>query len=82
MWDFFKTVWKDFSAVLNPVSLILFLLLIWAKVESYFMRIRVGKVLNAKDATISELTKRNIDSIEGYSRLTNLLEMLVEKLRK
>jgi len=57
-------------------------LLIWAKVESYFMRIRVGKVLNAKDATISELTKRNIDSIEGYSRLTNLLEMLVEKLRK
>ena len=82
MWEFFERVWSDFSKVLNPVSLILFALLIWAKVENYLMRLRIGKVLSTKDVTIADLTQRNINSLLVFERLTNLLETLIGKLRR
>lgn len=82
MWHLLEKIYIDIAARLTTVDLILFILVVWMAVEKYLMRIRISKVLDAKDKEKIQLTKMAIENGEGYSRLANAVEMLVEKLKK
>lgn len=73
-----KTIWNYFAGVLPPTAMLLLALLIWTKYESFTLRKRVADILDAKDATIKDLTNKTLDAVSGYSRLTGLLERLIQ----
>lgn len=73
-----KTIWNYFAGVLPPTAMLLLALLIWTKYETFAMRKRVADILDAKDATIKDLTNKTLDAVSGYSRLTGLLERLIQ----
>jgi uncharacterized membrane protein YukC len=73
-----KTIWNYFAGVLPPTAMLLLALLIWTKYEAFTMRKRVAAILDGKDATIKDLTNKTLDAVSGYSRLTGLLERLIQ----
>jgi hypothetical protein len=75
-----KTIWNYFAAVLPPTAMMLLALLIWSEYKMFSMRKRIEDAFNTKDATIKELTLKTIDAVEGYSKLTNILEKLSERV--
>jgi len=78
----FVPIWNYFKVVLTPLGLILLALVIWGEVKAYLTRKRVAVILDAKDERNEMLTEKTLDAVAGYSRLTNLLEKLMEKLSK
>ena len=79
--DLLAIIWADFSKVLPPIALVFFLLMIWCEIRSYLTRKRVACILDAKDVTIKDLTDKTLNAVSGYSRLTGLLEKLLEEMK-
>lgn len=79
--EFIVKIWDYFACVFPPVGMLLLALLIWSEVRAWLTRKRVAVILDAKDVTIKDLTNKTLDAVAGYSKLTNLLEKIVEGLK-
>jgi len=82
MWELIDKIWTYFSGCLSPPAVLLLLLYIWSEVRGYLSRKNLGNVIDAKDKTIAFLTEKTLDATAGYQKLTNLLEFLVQELKK
>lgn len=82
IWDCVSIGWNYFAKVLSPLGMILLIMVIWAEVKAYLTRKRVGLILDKKDEYIQILTEKSLTAVEGYVKLTGLLERIVEGIGK
>ncbi len=77
--DFLNVAWNYFAGVLSPLGMILLALVVWGEIKAYLTRKRVAVILDAKDLYASQQNERVFTAVEGYVKLTGLLEKVLEK---
>lgn len=79
MWELVDQAWHYFEKVLSPLGMILLAMVVWGEVKAFLTRKRVGVILDAKDKYTKDLTGKLITAVEGYVRLTGIMERIAER---